>query len=1112
MMRGKTISRALVRTTSLAALAAGLALPGAAMAQVAASTQTVPSPADPQQGTPQADTTPGPVQAEAGSAASNSDPDAASEDIVVTGVRASLERSIAIKRESFGVVDAISAEDIGKFANTNLAESLQRITGVSIDRVNGEGSTVTVRGFGAQYNLVTLNGRQLATSNIVAVGGDQGGDGAGGSGRSFDFANLASEGVRTLEVYKTGRAAVPSGGIGATINIVGTRPLDRSTTGLSGSVGVKGVYDNSVDHCIECGDKVTPEASGLVSWSDGEQRFGVSLFGSYQKRNFSTPSVAQDGWNIRTLTDFLNPANGFVRDTTTINNAPTDGSTLVAVPNDHRYHFSELSRERINGQGVVQFKPTDGLTLTADALFAQLRSSERRSSQSNWFNRPFDEVTFDDASDGIATTEYLHETIGGVKDAAFEQAYRAQKNRLTDFGLNGKWQATDRLTLALDGHIGKAESLPDNPNGRTSTTVAFNAPVVAAHSLSWSRKGFPSQTLTINDGFVSTLPTSSANPDGTATFIKGNNNGVLDVGDLSSAIQREFESTQTQKVKEARFDAGWDFGGGSRFDFGGNFRTTTTEQTQINTRQVLGDWGNALPPDIERLAPGQVQTYCAVCKFTKFNPDVDANSRIAFRTQDATKLYNTLASYYSGLPLDPNQTAFAGKSVDGINHANNLDSNTYNRVKEDIWSVYGQITWKGEIGGRPASLVTGARFESTRVRALSLQPIPQAIVWQADNDFNVLNSADRQPVTDRGSYTNLLPSMDFQVELMTNLIGRFSASRTISRPGYGSLYASTGVGGPPRPTVIGGVATGNANDTDLDPLTSDNFDLSLEWYPNKDTFLSIGFFDKRVSNFIGNTQVNRNLFGLRDPTSGAAGSRSGTARTQLNSFGADLSDVNLFTYTALLAQNGGNVAAADATFLQNYNAGTRSLNQGFVDSTLAAVDILADANDPLFNFSVNTPINNKSAEIYGLEVAGQYFFGDTGIGVAGSYTLVRGNIGIDVRADPSVDLFALIGLSDTANATLIYDKYGISARLSYNWRDKFLSGINRDSFRNPTFTAPYSQVDVNISYDITPNIAVSFEGINLFEEGVRQYGRDQMNSWFITEGSARYLLGARYRF
>ena len=174
------LSCALVRSTSMIGLAAGLMMASAANAQTATDPQANPAaPADPQQGTPQADTTPA-SDIGAPTSPTNAVPDSQpGDDIVVTGVRASLERSIAIKRDSNGVVDAISAEDIGKFANTNLAESLQRITGVSIDRRNGEGSTVTVRGFGAQYNLVTLNGRQLATSNIVAVGGDQGGDGAG---------------------------------------------------------------------------------------------------------------------------------------------------------------------------------------------------------------------------------------------------------------------------------------------------------------------------------------------------------------------------------------------------------------------------------------------------------------------------------------------------------------------------------------------------------------------------------------------------------------------------------------------------------------------------------------------------------------------------------------------------------------------------------------------------------------------------------------------------------------------------------------------------------------------------------------------------------------------
>ncbi len=1095
-MKAMKLSCALVRSTSMIGLAAGLMMASAANAQAPTDAQATnpAAPADPQQGTPQADTT-SQAATPGETSPTNAVPDTSADgDIVVTGVRASLERSIAIKRDSNGVVDAISAEDIGKFANTNLAESLQRITGVSIDRRNGEGSTVTVRGFGAQYNLVTLNGRQLATSNIVAVGGDQGGDGAGGFGRSFDFSNLASEGVKTLEVYKTGRAAIPSGGIGATINVVSRRPLDANDAGFLGSIGAKGSYDNSSSDCLDCGARVTPEVSGTASWSDPNQRFGVSLFGSYQKRNFSFPSVAPDNWNIRSLSDFLNPSNGFINSATKINNRPT-GNPLVSVPNDSRYHFSEASRERINGQAILQFRPTDTLTFTADGLYAQLKQSERRSTQSNWFNRPFSEVTFDDASNGVATTTFLAETINGVKDAAFEQAYRAQKNKLYDFGGNIEWKPSDRFSFAIDGHIGKADSLPDNPNGKTSTTVAFNAPVVAAQSLTLSDKGFPTQSITINDGVASVTPAG-------VRFIKGNNNGVIDVGDLSSAVQRQFASTQTQRIKELRADAGWELNDQFRFDAGGDYRQTKTRQTQFNTNQTLGDWGNSLPPDIQRLAPGQVFQFCGVCKFENHNPGVTGSSLVAFRTEDATKLYNSLFNYYSGI------------TNDGVNHTNNIEANNDNRVRESIWAGYIQGSWSGQVFGRNANIVAGVRYENTKVRATSLQVVPQAIIWTSDNDFRISYSNDQQPITDRGSYDNWLPAVDAKIEVIDNLIARASYSKTIARAPYGNLFASTGVGAPGRPTAIGGVATGNANNTNLLPLSSDNIDVSLEWYPRKDVFLSAGFFDKRVHDFIGNTVVNRNLFGLRDPTSGAAGTRSGTARDQLaNTFRADITDVNLFTYTALLQANNGNIAAANAQFAANYNAGTRSLNQGFVDQILGQYDITANAQDPLFNFAVNTPINNRDAHIYGGEFAGQYFLGNTGFGIAASYTLVRGNVGIDVAAAPTANTFALVGLSDTANGTLIYDKNGTSIRLSYNWRAKFLADINRGgNDRNPVFVAPYGQLDLSMNFDLTPRFSLGFEAINLTEEGVRTYGRDKSNVWYLAEGSARYLVGARYRF
>src|SRR5690606_12801137 len=160
--------------------------------------------------------------------------------VVVTGLRNSLENSMNIKRDTPGVVDAISAEDIGKFPDTNLAESLQRITGISIERRDGEGAQVTARGFGPGYNLVTLNGRQIPGADGFGGGGLEVG-GVGSGTRGFNFAQLASEAVSGVTVYKTGRASNPSGGIGATIDILTARPLDHRGGEIVATGGIKAV-------------------------------------------------------------------------------------------------------------------------------------------------------------------------------------------------------------------------------------------------------------------------------------------------------------------------------------------------------------------------------------------------------------------------------------------------------------------------------------------------------------------------------------------------------------------------------------------------------------------------------------------------------------------------------------------------------------------------------------------------------------------------------------------------------------------------------------------------------------------------------------------------------
>ena len=129
----------------------------------------------------------------------------------MTGLRQSLASAETIKRDSLGIVDAIAPQDIGKLPDANLAESLQRITGVSIDRSGGEGAFVTVRGFGPEFNTVLLNGRQIATPT----------DPSQASGRAFSFDTLASELVSGVEVFKASTAHLQSGGVGSTINASG---------------------------------------------------------------------------------------------------------------------------------------------------------------------------------------------------------------------------------------------------------------------------------------------------------------------------------------------------------------------------------------------------------------------------------------------------------------------------------------------------------------------------------------------------------------------------------------------------------------------------------------------------------------------------------------------------------------------------------------------------------------------------------------------------------------------------------------------------------------------------------------------------------------------------
>jgi len=997
------------------------------------------------------------------------------DEVVVTGIRGSLERAMDTKRDASGVVDAISAEDMGKFPDTNLAESLQRISGVSINRVNGEGSEVTVRGFGGGFNLVTLNGRQMPSANVGTITGNPLDQGASGSSRSFDFSNLASEGVRGLQVYKTGRASVATGGVGATINVETIRPLESG--GTQASVGVKAVKDTS-------GDDVTPEVSGLYSWSNDDSTFGVSVFGSFQERDSGSRHASVEEFGLRTWdsTDPSNLSNLGIVEGATIINTPNDGQ-LVYRPTNLGLGFNEDKRERTNGLLTVQFAPNDSMTFTADAAYAENIQDSTSLVDGVWFNGTVDYVEYD-GDPVVAAPVIFAEDVSGGKDFFFQNLDMGTKDTLESIGLNLDWNVSDKLNLRFDAASSEAKSGGNGPQG--NNVLRMN---VAGGNAGWQAVDFGQE---IPQGIVSVDDS-----------VKGNNNGIFDLADVGSQVTQFAKSDQVAELEQFNFDGSFVASDNIEVDFGVGFMSSEMRQTRQSGSNSLGGWGVDAPGDIPE---GLIEQVSSLGEFDYQGSGVAGVSQPAGETApialgsvswtgDPLTLLNAMAPIYG---LDPNNMP--------------INSTADNRVEEDTISIYSQIKMDGEVGGMPINVVSGLRWEETDVTSTSQQAVPSAFIWESNNDFTFTLGDSVDSLSEDYSYSVLLPSLDISIDVTDNLKARASFSKTLARPGYSDMYTATSVEAPSRITHLGDQPSASQGNARLDPLESNNFDFSVEYYYGEANYFSVGFFQKNVSNFVGVQQADESLFGLRDATASNS-TFLAQAISELSSIGVAESEDALFSMTAIL-QNMSDFTETSGAAAYQAAEGAASSTQAFHEAIFSEYDVTPVGKDPLIAFAVKSPTNSKTAEIYGFELASQHFFGETGFGYQFNYTTVEGDIGYENGSDPSEDQFALPGLSDTLNLVGIYEKDGLSARLAYNWRDSFLSQVNRSvgSTRNPEYTDSVEQLDLNVSYEFDSGVTVALDAINLTGEGQRKYGRNKNATFFVQELDPRYVFSARYTF
>ncbi|WP_010218214.1 TonB-dependent receptor [Sphingomonas sp. PAMC 26621] len=492
-------------------------------------------------------------------------PDDTSGDIVVTGYQRSLRDARAIKKNSVIQKDAIVAEDMAKFPELNLAESLQRLPGVQITREAGEGRRISLRGLGSDFARVQLNGMEV----LGNVDSAQDSRGQRSRDRSFDFNIFASELFQRVEVEKTYEAAQTEGGMGGTVGLFTPKPLESG-------VGTKGAITGKIGTNQYTKD-AQPRVAGLFSQNWGNT-FGIALSAAYSKRRTTEQGRDTYNYNKPSASDLQDMvAGGLDISHLTAAQRTKFLSGDLYFADGNRVSSFDASQERLGLTATVQWRPAPNLLLTLDGLRGQLTTHR---DEYHLATRPINgtgSVAFDGAAgkpypaafqtasvlNSLAWDANNYVTATDTTGATFGSEHRRQlnKTRFSQAALTFKWDASDRFTV--DGHVGYEKSTYDTPyddklylrgkgnlvadygtDGRSAsfTYPNFDPTNAAAYAMdnfyyrafnnsSELREGVINLRYKLNDAF--TLRAGGAyhrfKQDGANYFYDGNVNGTTDI-------------------------------------------------------------------------------------------------------------------------------------------------------------------------------------------------------------------------------------------------------------------------------------------------------------------------------------------------------------------------------------------------------------------------------------------------------------------------------------------------------------------------------------------------------------------------------------------------------
>lgn len=997
------------------------------------------------------------------------------ETILVTGIRASLQNSANAKRENVGFSESVFADDIGDFPDTNLAESLNRVPGITISReITGEGLNIAIRGLGTNFTRVLLNGAPVA---IASTGRTD----AQNTNREVDLDLFPSELFTQLTVSKSAFASQIEGGAAGTVNMRSARPFDNPGTHLTYQLQTTNNNNSS-----RWGGRGSLVASG--TWGNFGALIGVAGVRSevrvtgFETIGWTNPNLSAAQCGAATGCNPTGGGNWTIPATVPANagNGLTTGATIdqafllarnpgltisqldnAIIPRLGRPSDEYGTKDRISAILALEWRPSDAIHLYVDSMYGYRKNDLERIDM-NWVGRNGAMVPLNVQVDRTDCTLGCVVTSGTYANAQWFLEYRPHIETVEFWGVNPglEWQLSDSLRLDVQANWTESDFHRESP------TVLVITPASSGVTVNYT-----------NDG---TVPDIQTNVD-----LNNPANFVWAGGRVN--IQDERRHTETRGV---RANLRW---GDDAFNVrvGGAYddvqrRIRAFDNSQAWQNAVCGNQpSDFLPgPNTQPPCNGLSQTGAAPAGYPSY--PAYGTGFTTGRTGPVTYLgslipQSTLASY-----LMPGPSGFItvdwDRFVQGSNynsfHDNAPEGTSSNTganggyVREKTYGAYAEINGDSLLGGNRLRYNVGLRWVETHQTIggfVSVSdprnaqdpdgvgPLPAACPGTGNPRDgscypNILNFA-----LTNNTYDNWLPSLNVAYNLSESAIARVALSRTMTRPNPNAMLPGVSFTSP-------SADIGNRGNPALSPFISDNIDLGLEYYMGGGSYIAVAAFRKSIEGFTVN--------GLTT-----------VPFSDLAVYGITFDTLSPTQQAAITSRGG--PGTATVVLNQQVNADGRLIVNGIEATWVQSLDFLV----------------------------GRY------IGVNGFGFQVNGTI-IDQKGSGAAPAIAIGVAPHTYNATLYYENHGISARLSTTWTEGAqTAGANQNGIALAAlFSDDYQQWDFSSSFNLSeildsPHLPqLTFDVVNLFEAEQRGYFQFENAAFTLYRPGRTVLIGLRGRF